>query len=49
MRQRAKSFYIVFAIAAALVLPAAIALRTVIHPGILQATSDRSLSTGGIF
>src|SRR6266436_7830684 len=40
MRQRAKSFYIVFAIAAALVLPAAIALRTVIHPGILQATSD---------
>jgi hypothetical protein len=40
MRQRTKSFYVVFAIAVALVLPAAIALRTVIHPGILQATSN---------
>src|SRR6266566_5473237 len=46
MRQRAKSFYIVFAIAAALVLPAAIALRTVIHPGILQATSDNPTPLG---
>ena len=46
MRQRAKSFYIVFAIAAALVFPAAIALRTVIHPGILQATSDNPTPFG---
>jgi hypothetical protein len=46
MRQRAKSFYIVFAIAGALVLPAAIALRTVIHPGILQATSDNPTPLG---
>ena len=46
MRQRAKSFYIVFAIAAALVLPAAIALHTVIHPGILQATSENPTPLG---
>jgi hypothetical protein len=46
MGQRAKSFYIVFAIAAALVLPAAIALHTVIHPGILQATSDNPTPLG---
>src|SRR6266699_3320997 len=45
MRER-KSFYVVFAIAAALVLPAAIALRTVIHPGILQATSDNPTPLG---
>src|SRR5437016_14591946 len=40
MREGAKPFYVVFAIAAALVVPAAIAMRTVIHPVILQATSD---------
>jgi len=40
MRERTKSFYVVFAIAAALIAPAAIALRTVIHPAILQATSE---------
>src|SRR5438093_12444490 len=45
MRER-KSFYVVFAIAAALVIPAAIALRTVIHPVILQATSDNPTPLG---
>src|SRR5437868_11788387 len=40
MRERAKSFYVVFAIAASLIVPAAIALRTIVHPAILQATSD---------
>jgi hypothetical protein len=40
MRERTKSFYVVFAIAGALIVPAAIALRTVIHPAVLQATSD---------
>src|SRR6201981_2960618 len=40
MREGAKPFYVVFAIAAALIVPAAIALRTVIHPAISQATSD---------
>src|SRR5437867_8271042 len=39
MRDIAKPFYVIFAIAAALVIPPAIALRTVIHPVILQATS----------
>ncbi len=45
MRER-KSFYVVFAIVAALVVPAAIALRTVIHPGNLQATSDNPTPLG---
>src|SRR6266542_3976609 len=45
MRER-KSFYVVFAIAAALVIPAAIALRTVIHPAILQPTSDNPTPLG---
>src|SRR5881392_4041649 len=45
MRER-KSFYVVFAIAAALVIPAAIALRTVVHPAILQATSDNPTPLG---
>src|SRR5438445_11960174 len=45
MRER-RSFYVVFAIAAALVVPAAIALRTVIHPVILQATSDNPTPLG---
>ena len=35
-----------FTIAAALIVPAAIALRTVIHPAILQATSDNPTSLG---
>src|SRR2546421_12574990 len=42
MREGAKPFYVVFAIAAALVVPAAIALRTVI----LQATSDNPTPLG---
>src|SRR6266403_6049758 len=46
MREGAKSFYVVFAIAAALVIPAAIALRTVVHPVILQATSDNPTPFG---
>src|SRR5258708_14078854 len=46
MQERAKSFYVVFAIAAALIVPGAIALRTVIHPGILQATSDNPTPLG---
>src|SRR3989440_6524409 len=46
MRERAKSFYVIFAIAAALIAPAAIALRTVVHPGILQATSDNPTPLG---
>src|SRR5438094_3605874 len=46
MREGAKPFYVVFAIAAALVVPTAIALRTVIHPAILQATSDNPTPLG---
>src|SRR5438094_1631230 len=46
MREGAKPFYVVFAIAAALVIPAAIALRTVVHPAILQATSDNPTPLG---
>ena len=46
MREHTKSFYIVFAIAAALVFPAAIALRSVIHPSVLQATSDNPTPFG---
>jgi hypothetical protein len=46
MRERTKSFYVVFAIAAALIAPAAIALRTVIHPAILQATSENPTPLG---
>src|SRR4029434_8583583 len=46
MQERAKSFYVVFAIPAALIVPAAIALRTVVHPAILQATSDNPTPLG---
>jgi hypothetical protein len=46
MQERTKSFYVVFAIAAALILPAAIALRTVIHPALLQTTSDNPTPLG---
>jgi len=45
MRER-RAFYVVFAIAAALVVPAAIALRTVIHPAVLQASSDNPTPLG---
>lgn len=41
-----RAFYVVFAVAAVLVVPAAIALRTVIHPVILQATSDNPTPLG---
>src|SRR5205809_6434959 len=46
MRERAKSFYVVFAIAASLIVPGAIALRTIVHPAILQATSDNPTPLG---
>jgi len=46
MQERTKSFYVIFAIAAALIVPAAIALRTVIHPVILQVTSDNPTPLG---
>ena len=46
MREGAKPFYVVFAIAAALVVPAAIALRSVIHPAVLQVTSDNPTPLG---
>jgi len=46
MRERAKSFYVVFAIAASLIVPAAIALRSVVHPAVLQATSDNPTPLG---
>src|SRR5437660_12013116 len=46
MRESAKPFYVVFAIVAALVVPAAIALRTGIAPVILQATSDNPTPLG---
>src|SRR5437867_12214613 len=46
MRERAKSFYVVFAIAASLIVPAAIALRSVVHPAVLQATSDNPTLLG---
>src|SRR5215467_15469016 len=44
--QERRAFYVVFAIAAALVVPAAIALRSVIHPAVLQATSDNPTPLG---
>jgi hypothetical protein len=44
--QERRSFYVVFAIVAALVVPAAIALRTIIHPAILQATADNPTPLG---
>src|SRR6516164_10191587 len=46
MREGAKPFYVVFAIVAALVIPAALTLRTVLHPVILQATSDNPTPLG---
>jgi hypothetical protein len=46
MQEHTKSFYVVFAIVAALVIPAAIALRTVVHPDILEPTSDNPTPLG---
>src|SRR5262249_1923193 len=46
MQEREKSFYVVFAIAAALIVPATIALRSVLHPFFLQATSDNPTPLG---
>jgi hypothetical protein len=46
MPERGKSFYVVFAVAATLIVPAVIALRTVIHPALLQATSDNPTPLG---
>src|SRR6266496_6693658 len=45
MRER-RAFLVVFAIAAALIIPAALTLRTVVHPVILQATSDNPTPLG---
>jgi hypothetical protein len=41
-----QSFYVVFAAIAAVVIPATIALRTVIHPGVLQVTSENPTPAG---
>src|SRR5581483_1181004 len=46
MRERSKAFYAVFLIAAALIVPAAITLRTIVHPAILQVTSDNPTPLG---
>jgi hypothetical protein len=46
MRRHQESFYVVFAIAAALVIPATIALRTIAHPGSLQISSDNATPLG---
>ena len=46
MQPRERSFYVVFAIVAVLVIPAAIALHTVVHPDILQPTSDNPTPLG---
>src|SRR5262245_1239428 len=44
--QERRAFLVIFAISAALVIPAALTLRTVIHPVILQATSDNPTPLG---
>ena len=44
--QERRAFYVVFLIAAVLVVSAALALRTVIHPVILQSTSDNPTPLG---
>src|SRR6266496_6233145 len=44
--QERRAFYVIFAIAAALIIPAAFTLRTVIHPVILQPTSDNPTPLG---
>src|SRR5436190_9007745 len=44
--QERRAFYIIFAIAAALIVPAALTLRTVVHPVVLQPTSDNPTPLG---
>jgi hypothetical protein len=44
--QERRSFYVIFAIAAVLVVPAGIALRSVAHPIVLQVTSDNPSPLG---
>ena len=44
--QERRAFLVIFAIAAALIIPAALTLRTVVHPVILQATSDNPTPLG---
>ena len=46
MRRHQESFYVIFAVAAALVVPATIALRTVVHPAVLQSASDNPTPLG---
>src|ERR1044071_5974703 len=41
-----RAFLVIFAIAGVLIVPAALTLRTVIHPVILQATSDNPTPLG---
>src|SRR3954447_9450889 len=44
--QERRAFYVVFAIAAALIVPAGLTFRTVVHPVVLQATSDNPTPLG---
>ena len=44
--QERRAFYVIFAIAAALILAAALTLRTVVHPVVLQPTSDNPTPLG---
>src|SRR5205814_3636785 len=44
--QERRAFYVIFAIAAALIVPAALTLRTVVHPVVLQPTSDNPTPLG---
>ena len=44
--QERRAFLVIFAIAAAIVIPAGLTLRTVVHPVILQATSDNPTPFG---
>src|SRR4030095_7751844 len=44
--QERRAFQVIFAIAGALVVPAALTLRTIVHPVILQATSDNTTPLG---
>src|SRR5262245_40521423 len=44
--QERRAFLVIFAIAGALIVPAALTLRTVLHPVILQATSNNPTPLG---
>jgi hypothetical protein len=46
VRNSRPSFYVVFAIAAVLVIPATLTLRTVMHPAVLQSSSDNPTPFG---